>query len=182
MGKTKNYSGRSFAIQIIIVLIAAFCLFEPLSVVAISIKDYFQLNYDPITFSKTKVQGSEIFYIQGRGKASCIKSLPILPNEAKIIGRVVAKHKTTGKIQILNSGYTFLIKPFPKKKSQSYEIKKKIALQFPKTSQSGEYTIVGELIKAEIKLPLIGWKNVTSYFPSSREIGTVKYITNKTKK
>ena len=145
-------------------------------------KEYFQISYEPVTFSTNTISGSKIFYATIQGKATTNKNLPLSVSEARIVSRVVAIHKVTGTQQTLSSSYTVNIKPFPKKKGQSFVINKKIPLQFPKTSKSGEYIVVGKLLKAELKLRLIGWQNVTTYLPQSQELGSVIYTVNKAQK
>ena len=191
----KNYLVRSSVRQTIVFLIVVLilCFIDYSSAAAKSAedylrvligkpKDYFQISYEPITLSKTEISGSQIFYGLLRGKASCIKNLPIPISEARLTFRVTGQRKGAGDQRILNLAYTINIKPFPKKKGQSYKINKQTPLQFPKASKSGDYSMVGKIIKAEIKLPLLGWRNVTNYLPQSLEFGLVKYIAGQTKK
>ncbi len=163
------------------------CFVSPSSVTAKSIKeyfsvlsknadDYFQVSYEPIGFNPTEIHGREVFYMKIKGKAICIKNLPIAPREAVITFSVLAKHKLTKQQQILNSAYTVYEKSIPKKKGEVYEINKQIPLRFPNTSKSGEYMVAGKAIEAKIKLPLVGWQNIIRYIPRSKDLGTVKYF------
>ena len=184
--RQKIFSKRSIWRVAIALVLAAFLV--PVSsspVAAISISEYFEISYEPVKFvdangdPKTEVYGDEIFYARIRGSATCTKDLPFPYNqvsEVRATSRVIAKHKINGSEQTLNSSYTITIKPFPKKEGDTTQIEKDIPLQFPDGSQSGDYNVRGELIKAEAKT-FLGWQDITSYFPQSQPMGSVTYIT-----
>lgn len=139
-------------------------------------KDYFQLNYDPVTFSKNEIKGSEVFHATIAGRATCTQDLPVpLPvSEVIITSKVVAEHIESGATVTLNPGYTVTIKPFPSKKGDNIEISQSVPLQFPAEAESGDYNIIGKINEAHIKL-VLGSLEITSYLPPEQSMGTVKY-------
>ena len=142
---------------------------------ALNLSDYFEIKYQPVQFSKADVQTGEVFYARIRGEARCIQNLPVPVRQATIISRVLAQSKTTDIAEvILNPSYSIDIYAFPNKAGESYSIDQQISLQFPQESLSGDYTLVGEVIKAEVYV-LGGWNNVTSYLPSTQTMGSVTY-------
>lgn len=185
----QNFCKRRIRV-IILVAMLFFCFVYPFLATAQSLKDffqfpqrsakdYFQIFYKPIAFSPNEVYKNKIFYLIIQGRAACIKNLPLSIKEVRVTVRILAQHKLTGKQQVLNQIHTIYPKSFPKRKWQYAEINQRIALKFPKVSQAGEYIIIGKLIKTEIKLPLVGWQSVTKYFPQSKELGSIRYISDK---
>lgn len=183
MGTITNYFCRNFKWsrkKEVILVLFLFLIFPSLAG-AISWKNYFQISLEPIVFSKSEIKGREIFYITLQAKATSLKNFPITAKEAKIMSRIIAKNILTNEQQKLNSAYIVNIKPFPKKKDEQYQIRKQLSLRFPPKSQEGDYLIIAKLVKAEVKLPLIGWRDVTNYLPLSRQLGVVKYTLGKIK-
>lgn len=167
--------------KIVLVLILFFSVLFPSLTAAKILQDYYQISYEPITLSKTEISGNESFYLIIQGKATAVKNFFLPIKEVRINTRFVANQKTASGQEILNSGYPIFISSFPGKKGQSHELKKQIPLAFPAKSRSGDYVIIGEIVKVEVKLPLIGWQNLTYFLSQLRlskniEIGSVKYI------
>jgi hypothetical protein len=142
-----------------------------------SADDYFQISYEPFSFSKTEIYDDEVFFTTVQARATCIKDLPLSVSEAKITGRVIAEHKVSGTWVMLNSCYSINIKPFPDRAGETAEINKVIYLQFPDRSESGNYSVMGITDKVEIPF-LFGWIDVRNYLPQDLDqtMGTLKYI------
>ncbi len=161
--------------RLIIALILALSL-VPISsnpVVAQSVGDYFSYSYD-VEFSKVEIEGSEVFNATIEAEATCTNDLPVPASEALITGRIVAEHQASGAKVTLNSSYTVTINPFPSRKGETTQVRQVVALQFPQGSQSGTYSVVGELIKAKVKVIL--WLPVTAFLPPSQTVGSVTYV------
>jgi len=141
---------------------------------ALSIEDYFEISYEPVEFSKTDIHGDEIFYATIKATATCTNSLPLPVSEAWISGLVTATHQVSGAKVTLNPSYKVTVAPFPNKKGEISQARQDVPLQFPVNSQSGAYSVVGELIEAKINT-LIGWLTVTSFLPPSQTMGSVTY-------
>lgn len=154
-----------------------FCLMSPSPVSAqdFNPKDYFQFTYDPVTFDKTEINGSEVFHVNVAGRITCAKDLPISASEASLNSQVVAVHTVSGAEIILNPKYTITIKPFPAKKDETAEISQAVPLQFPSQAESGEYNIIGKILEAKIKVGIIPIP-VTDYLPQEQAMGLVKYV------
>jgi len=139
------------------------------------LSENFQLSYDPVTFDKTEIQGSEVFHATIAGRATCIKDLPISASEATLTSQVIAEHVASGTRVTLNSSYTISIKPFPSKKGETAEISQAVPLQFPAQAESGDYNVIGKIIEARVKVGPIPL-DVTGFLPQEQTMGTVKYI------
>lgn len=137
-------------------------------------KDYFQLNYDPVTFSKNEIKGSEVFHATIAGRATCTKDLPMSASEASITSRILAEHIDSKTVVTLNSSYTITIKPFPSKNGDTAEISQVVPLQFPAQAESGDYNVIGKIVEAKVKVGIIPIP-VTEFLPQELLIGTVKY-------
>jgi len=164
--------------RLLVALILTLCLVLIASspVAALSAEDLFQITYE-VSLSKTEINGSEIFYATIQGEARCKEDLEFpynLVNKAEITSHIVAIHNSTEKP--LSDSYTVIIEPFPKEEGDTFEIKEMvIPLQFPEESQSGTYSVVGELIKAEVTALGIAIP-ATEYLPSSQPMGSVTYV------
>jgi len=160
------------------VLAISFLLVISIPAIAQSIEDYFQFNYEPVTFSKKEVHGTEVFYATIRGHVACIRELPVKVSGAKMTSRVVAEQAVSGERVIyrviLNSSYTVTIDPFPSKQGDVTEINIDVPLEFPAEAESGDYNVKAELTEAEVK---IGFAtiNVIGYLPQYQQMGMVKY-------
>ncbi|MFC1909353.1 hypothetical protein ACFLXD_05850 [Chloroflexota bacterium] len=161
-------------LAVVIMLAVSVILSSSLPAAALSIEEYFQISYDPVGFSKSEINGSEVFYAMIRGVAMCTQDLPISVGEASITSRVVAENTGTGARVTLNSSYMVIIKPFPSKAGDRIEISQDVPLQFPGQAESGEYDVIGELIEAEVKVGFAGL-DVSGYFSPSQLMGSVKY-------
>ena len=166
--------GLARCLAIALILAVSFWLVSPLSAVAQSVGEYFQISYDPVSFSKDKVEGSEVFQAIIRGHATCIKDLSVPISEASLTSRVIAKYKVNGTEFTLNSSYIIEIKPFPSKQGDTVEINQVVPLQFPVEAESGDYDVIGRLIKAEVK-SLVGSLDVTGFLPQDQLMGSVSY-------
>ncbi len=142
---------------------------------ALSVEDYFTFSY-VVEFSKTRVEEGEAFQATVTVEATCTKDLPLSASEASITGRIIAEHQASGARVTLNPNYSANIKPLPSKKGDTAQVSKVIALQFPQGSQSGTYSVVGELIKAQVKV-LSVWIEVTDYLPASQKVQTIGSVT-----
>jgi hypothetical protein len=142
----------------------------------LKLEDYFQLGYDPVTFDKTEIHGSEVFYANITGRATCIKDLPLSPSEASITSQVVAVHTASGTRVTLNSSYTVNIKPFPSEKGETVEINRAVPLQFPVQAEAGDYNIIGKVAEAKVKVSFLPTIPVTDFLPQEQPMGSVKYI------
>jgi hypothetical protein len=134
----------------------------------------FQFSYDPVSFDKSEIHGSEAFHATISGHVTCTKNLPMAASEASITSRVVAVHTATGTEVTLNSSYTAAIKPFPSKKGETAEVSQAVPLQFPAQALTGDYNVIGRIIEAKVKV-LFAWVDVTGYLPQKQIMGTVKY-------
>ena len=157
-----------------LILAVSLWLISPLPAAALSLADYFQLSYDPVSFSKNEIQGSEAFYATIKGRATCSKDLPVSASEASITSRIIAEHAVSGASVTLNASYTIFIKPFPSKAGDTIEINQDVQLIFPAQAESGDYNIIGQIIEAKVKVVFI-WGAVTDYLPQDQFMGSVKY-------
>ena len=163
---------RYLALTLILAL--SLCLISVAPAAALSLAEYFQLSYDPVSFSKNEIQGSETFHATIQGRATCSKDLPVSASEATITSRIIAEHTVSGTSVTLNASYTISIKPFPSKAGDSIEINQDVPLIFPAQAESGEYNIIGQLIEAKVKVTFI-WGGVTDYLPQDHLMGSVEY-------
>jgi len=164
---------RRLALTLILTL--SLWLISPLPTAAQSLGEYFQISYDPVSFSKNEIHGSEVFHATILGRATCSKDLPVSASEASITSRVIAEHAVSGTSVTLNSSYTITIKPFPSKEGDSIEINQDVPLTFPAQAESGDYNIIGKLIEAKVKVAFV-WGVVTDYLPQDQLMGSVEYI------
>jgi hypothetical protein len=159
-------------------MLAAVLLFinvSPAAALDLNPADYFQLTFEPTSFDKVEIAPGGVFNAIIKGRADCSKSLPISVSQAVITSRVVARHNASGASLTLNESYTVTIKPFPGKKGETFEINQTIPLQFPPQAEPGDYTVIGQLIEAKVKVFFI-WQSVTGSFPREQGMGTVKVI------
>jgi len=156
-------------------LAAFLCLVSASSASAQDLSESFEISYDPVTFDKDEINGSEVFHVQISGSFTCAVDLPVSVNEASLTSRVVATHTASNMTVTLNESYTITISPFPSKKGETAEIKQSVPLQFMAKAIPGDYNVVGKIIEAKVKV-LFGWVEVTKYLPQEQQMGTVKYI------
>jgi hypothetical protein len=150
-------------------------LAKPAPVHALSLDDYFSYSYT-IQLSQTEVYQDEVFSATVSGQAVCKKNLPITPNAASITSRITARHNTTGDEIVLNSGYTVDLDSFPTQPGDSVQDSVVVPLSFPDESQSGTYTITGEIVTAKVRV-LAFWLDVTRYLPQSQTLGNITCFT-----
>lgn len=162
-------------LAVALTLAGALSLMSSSPALAQDLSENFQLSYDPVTFDKTEIQGSEVFHATIAGRATCIQDLPISASEATLTSQVIAEHVASGTKVTLNSSYTISIKPFPSKKGETAEISQAVPLQFPAQAESGDYNVIGKIIEAKVKIGFM-WIEVTGYLPQEQTMGTVKYI------
>lgn len=168
---------RRFAGHAVTALILALCLVPINSspVAALSISDYFSYSYN-VEFSQTEIDEGEAFNATVTAEATCTTSLPITPSQSQITSRMIAEHETSGVRVTLNSSYSVTISPFPGQAGQSTQVIKVVPLEFPSGSAAGTYNVFGEIIEVKLQVPIIGWMDVTTYFPSSQILGSVTYL------
>jgi hypothetical protein len=138
-------------------------------------KDYFQFIYEPVTFDKNEIHGSDVFHATIAGRATCTKDLPVKASEASLTSQVIAEHAASGTRLTLNSSYTITIKPFPSKEGETADVNQSVPLQFPTQAESGDYNVIGKIVEAKVNVSIIPIP-VTSYLPQEQQMGTVKYI------
>ncbi len=143
----------------------------------VSVAGYFEISYEPVEYSKTEINGNEICYATVEAEATCTNDLPLPVSEARITGRIIAEHQVSGTKITLNPNYTVTISSFPNKEGDTSSASVDVSLQFPEGSQSGTYSVVGELIEAKVKVDIFDvWVTVTSFLPSSQTMGSVTYV------
>ena len=161
-------------LAIALILALSLGLAHPSPAVAQSVEDYFQITYEPVSFSKTEIDGSEDFSATIAGLATCTKNLPVPVSEASITSRVVAEHTVNGTGVTLNPSYTITIKPFPSKTGDTTEINQVVPLKFPAQAESGDYNIIGKIIEAKVKIGFV-WIDVSGLLPQDNPMGSLKY-------
>lgn len=164
-------------IFIIILLVLVLMTTWVVPVSALSISEYFSINYQT-QFSKTSILPGEAFTATVSGTAVCIKNLTFpydVVSEVQITGKIVATGQTGNDI-VLNSSYILNIKPFPKTAGESASASQTLNLNFPAGTPEGNYNITGVLIKGEAKAVI--WLDVTSFLPVSQSFGTVTVATS----
>ena len=176
MKQTSFKLGIIWYLVIALVTIVPLCLIGSPPAEAQSAEDYFQISYEPFSFSKTEIHDGEVFYTTVQAHATCTRDLPLSINEARITGRVIAEHTVSGAWVTLNSSYSINIKPFPDTAGETAEINKVIYLQFPDGSASGDYNIIGDFVSVEVKI-LWWWQNIIDYVPQEPiMMGSLTYI------
>ena len=173
MSKVRYPTRNTWRILAIVALVSGLMLVRPAPVYALSIDDYFTYSYT-IQLSHTEVYRDEVFSATVSGQAICKNNLPfgVTPNAASVTSRISARHDTTGDEIVLNSGHTVSIDSFPGEPGESVQDTVVVPLTFPHDSQSGTYTITGEIITAKVRVSII-WLDVTGYLPSSQAIGSI---------
>jgi hypothetical protein len=136
--------------------------------------DYFQLTFDPVTFDKSNAAAGEVFHITIKGRAACFKDLPLPISEVSITSQVVARPAAGGPALVLNPQYIISIKPLPNKAGQTFDINQTVTLQFPAGAAPGNYSVIGQLTEAKVKV--IIWIDVTGSFPQEENMVAVKCI------
>jgi len=160
--------------RLLLILVAVLWLSATLTlpVQALSIDDYFTYGYT-VQLSQTEVQGTQAFSATVSGQAVCTKDLPLTPSSAYVTSRVIARHLDTGAVVTLNSGYTLTLDSFPAKQGDSAQETVVVPLAFPPGSQTGTYTVIGEILEA--KVHVLVWLDVTAQLPPSQQIGAITY-------
>ncbi len=169
-------------VAIALILVILLCLIGSPPAAAQIAEEYFQISYEPVSFSKTEIHGDEVFTATIQGRATCTNDLPVSASEARITGHVIAEHRVSGTTVTLNSSYTTTIRPFPDKAGDTIDLSEVIYLQFPNHGESGDYDIIRKVDKAEIPF-LFGWVDVRRFLPQDQLMGledqlmgSLKYI------
>lgn len=162
-------------IYILPLFILPLCLIGSPPAAAQGAEDYFQISYEPFSYSKTEIHGDEVFYATIQGSATCTNNLPLPVSEARITARVIAEHTESGNRVTLNSGYTTTIEPFPDRAGETIEISRVIPLQFPAHSKSGDYRIIGEIEEAKVKA-IFFWIDIPGDISQDQPMGSLRYI------
>ncbi len=137
--------------------------------------EYIELSYDPVSFDKSEIHGSEVFYATITGIVTCTKDLPVSNIEFSLTSQVIAEHTTSGTTVTLNPGYTIIIESFPAIEDETVVINKTVPLQFPTRAETGDYIIIVKVIEAKANIGV--WLDVSSYLAQDQDLGIVKYIT-----
>ncbi|MBA7675901.1 hypothetical protein ES703_84140 [subsurface metagenome] len=169
--------GAVWRLGFALTLALSLCLMSASLASAQDLAEYFQLSYDPVTFDKNEIQGSEVFHATIAGRATCTKDLPVpLPvSKASLTSQVVAEHVASSYTVTLNASYTVTIESFPSKEGEAAEISQAVPLQFPAQAEPGDYNVIGKIVEAKVKFTL-GSMDIASYLPQEQPMGTVKYI------
>lgn len=170
--RLKKFQGMVRRLTLALILVLGLVPISSNPVIALSVEDFFLISYR-VEFSKTEIQGNEVFYATVTGEATCIQELPI--NRAWFSSGVIAESQTGGTRVTLNPSYTITIDPFPGRRGDVTQASQVVPLQFPTGSQSGTYNIIGELIEAKVEVRVLGWLSATAYLPKSRAMGSVTY-------
>jgi hypothetical protein len=161
-------------LMVTISLMAFLCLINQSIALAQDLTESFQLDFDPVSFDKTEIHGSEVFHATIVGTLTCTVDLPMSVSEANVTYRVVAVNTTSNMWATLNENYTITMKPVPSKKGETAEINQSVALQFLAQPDPGEYEVIERIVEAKAKLPF-GWVNITSFLPQEQHMGMVQY-------
>ena len=175
VSKVRYPTRTTWRLLTIVALVSGLILAKPTPVHALSLSDYFSYSYT-IQLSQTDVYQDEVFSATVSGQAVCIRNLPITPNAASITSRITARHETTGDEIVLNSGYTVDLDSFPTKPGDFVQDTVIVPLSFPDESQSGTYTVTGEIVSAKVRV-LSFWLDVTRYLPQSQPLGNITCFT-----
>ncbi len=177
MSKLRYPTRNIWLIIAAIVFVTGLVLAKPAPIYALSIGDYFSYSYS-IQLSQTEVYRGEAFSATVSGEATCKKTLPFgaTPNAASVTSCIIAQHDTTGDVVVLNSGYTVSLASFPSDPGDCVRDSLTVPLTFPQDSQSGTYTITGEIVTAKVRVAFI-WLDVTGYLPSSQVLGSITCFT-----
>ena len=162
-------------VVIALIFVLPLCLIGSPPAGAQGAEDYFQISYEPVSYSKTEIHGDEVFYATIQGSATCTNDLPLPVSEARITIRVIAEHTESGNRVTLNSGYTTTIEPFPDRAGETIEISRVIPLQFPVHSESGDYRIIGEIEEAKVKA-IFFWIDIPGDISQDMPMGSLSYI------
>ncbi len=122
---------------------------------------YFEVDYD-VSLSDAEVDIGETFDLVVWGHAKCIKDLPFGIEEAKVVVDFVARHKETGRTEMLRAGYSTGISQFPDWEGDEYTVDERVTLTFPKGSSYGGYEVIAQLVHAEVD-----GEDVTALVPES---------------
>jgi len=106
-------------LAVALTLAVSLCLISTSLASAQDLAEYFQLSYEPVTFDKGEINGSEVFHATIAGRATCTQDLPVSVSEASLTSQVVAVHTASDTTVTLNLSYTISIKPFPSKKGET---------------------------------------------------------------
>jgi len=164
----------TWRLAIALIMAVSLWLFSPSLTAAQDLSEFFLLSYEPVTFDKSEINGSDVFHATIAGRATCAQNLPMPVSEASITSQVVAEHVTGGTTVILNASYTVTIKPFPSKEGDTAEITQVVPLQFPAQAESGDYNVIGKIVEAKVEVGFLS-PEVTPYLPQEQRMGLVKY-------
>jgi hypothetical protein len=167
------------ASALLIVMTLSLTTASPALALDLNPNDYFQFNFNAVTFDKSEVTAGEAFHYTITGSADCAKDLPLPISEVTVTSQVIARPIAGGTDVVLNPSYVIDIKPLPNKAGQSFNINQTVALQFPAGSAPGNYYIMAQVTSAKVKV-LIATLDVTGSFPAEGNMGTVKCVMART--
>jgi hypothetical protein len=135
---------------------------------------YFHFSYDTIDIDKDEIHGNEEFTAIITGNVTCSEDLNLSDIKLALTCQISAEHATSGAILILNPGYEVDIEHFPSNKGETATTTQPVTLQFPVGAESGDYDIYWDIIEAKADIGV--WLDITDYFQSTQDLGSVKYI------
>jgi hypothetical protein len=169
---TKKYSFLRIAAALFIVIALSLTAALPALALDLNPADYFQLTFDAAAFSKSAAAAGETFSAVIKGSAICTQDLPLPISEVSITSQVIARPAAGGADLVLNPQYVINIKPLPNKAGQTFDINQTVTMQFPAGTAPGNYTVIGQVAKATVKV--IVSLDVTGSFPKEQILGAVK--------
>jgi len=123
--------------------------------------EFIQTTNLPATLSQTEISGGEVFTATIKSNSVNVKDATA-GEAARISYRFIANNKATGEDLVLNSFYSVKIEPFPKKLGEIYKASDIVPLEFPANSAAGDYLIIAEVIKVEMKTSEFGWQEASA--------------------
>ncbi len=170
----KHNSFLRVAAALVMVITFSLTTASPALALDLNPADYFQFNFNPVTFDKTEVAAGEVFHITITGSAVCSKDLPLPISQASVTSQVVAQPAAGGAALTLNPQFIIDINPMPRTAGQTHNVNQSVTLQFPAGAAPGSYTVVEQFTKAQVKVLI--WIDITGSFPREQPLGTVKCI------
>ncbi|MFH0927909.1 MAG: hypothetical protein V1821_00365 [bacterium] len=121
--------------------------------------NYIQTTYEPTVFSGTDISEGEAFSALVKSKGVALRAPDSPVSATRFTYRYFAINAVTSEELILNREASVTVEPFPMKAGDSYQTSNEVSLRFPPGSPGGDYTVVEEVIKIEIKDPKLGWQD-----------------------
>ena len=125
MKRLRGLNRAVSSLIIVIISVVSSLLINPVTASALSLDEYFRIDYDTPIFSLSTINGAQVFYVTINGRATCLKDLPVSPSEVSITSRVIARNAITD--VILNSSYIVTISPVPNNAGDFVDITKTVS-------------------------------------------------------